>query len=245
MFKAIVGDTKAWKSSIEAIAALIDEGTFQIDKEGMKLRAMDPSQIALVDFELPARAFEVFEIENPITLTIDFSELSKITKRIRTEDRIELNYDGHNLKLIFQGQTKREFNLGVLESTTTATKEPNIEFTAKIKFGSTIFKEALKDAELVSNHVALSITNEGFSIESRGDTGSVNISFPEENILAKEVKENARAVFSLTHLDNLLKAADPGSIIVLSLRTDAPLRLEYAIGEGRVVYYLAPRIETV
>ena len=58
MFKAVISDTKAWKNSIEAVAALIDEGTLQIDEKGIKLRAMDLSQIALVDLELPASIFE-------------------------------------------------------------------------------------------------------------------------------------------------------------------------------------------
>ena len=50
MFNAIISDTRSWKNSIDAIAALIDEGTLQIDTDGIKLRAMDPSQVALVDF---------------------------------------------------------------------------------------------------------------------------------------------------------------------------------------------------
>jgi len=243
MFKAQISDTKAWKSSIDAIAALIDEGTLQIGKNGLKLRAMDPSQIALVDFELPASSFEKYEVEKETDIGIDFSELSKITKRAKAEDRIELTLE-NRLNMNFIGETKRRFNIGIIESTSQPPKEPSIEFTAEVKIGANVLKEVLKDAELVSNHIAISADG-GFAIKAEGDTGSVDIDIPNESIMSLDVKEKARAVFSLDQLDSLLKASDQGSIVILKLRSDAPLKLEYAIGEGRVIYYLAPRIESV
>ncbi len=243
MFRAVISDTKAWKNSIDAIAALIDEGTLQIDEKGIKLRAMDPSQIALVDLELPSSSFEEYKVEKPVNIGIDFTELSKITKRSRAEDKIELSLE-NRLKMVFKGETTRSFSLAIIESTSSPPKEPNIEFTADVKIGANMLKEALKDAELVSNHVVIKL-NDGFGIKADGDAGSVDIKFQEENILGMNVKEEVRAVFALDHLNNLLKASDPQSIILIKMRTDAPLRIEYAIGDGRVIYYLAPRIESV
>ncbi len=243
MFKAVISDTKSWKNSIEAIAALIDEGTLQIDTNGLKLRAIDPSQIALVDFELPASAFEKYKVEKPSNIGIDFSELSKITRRSRAEDKIELSLEGNSLKMVFLGEANRRFNVAIIEPTLALPKEPTVDFTTEIKIGASILKEALKDAELISNHVAI-IVDDGFSITAQGDTGSAEIKFLAENIMSLNVKEKARAVFALDQLNNLLKASDQGSIVILKLKTDAPLKLEYAIGDGRVVYYLAPRIES-
>jgi proliferating cell nuclear antigen len=242
MFEATIHDTKSWRNSIEAIAALIDEGTFQIDQNGLKLRAMDPSQIALVDFELPAKAFEKFSVDNPTNIGIDFSELNKITKRGRAEDKIDLKLD-QRLKMVFRGETRRDFSVSVIDASSTPPKEPTIDFTAEVKVAPNILREALKDAELVSNHVALRLDG-GFSIKSDGDTGSVDIQFPEDKVLSVNIKKEARAVFSLDHLNNILKAAEAPSVVIVKLRNDAPLRIEYDIGDARVVYYLAPRIET-
>ncbi|MBN2015093.1 MAG: proliferating cell nuclear antigen (pcna) [Candidatus Altiarchaeota archaeon] len=243
MFKALISDTKAWRNSIEAIAALIDEGTLQITKEGLKLRAMDPSQIALVDFVLPASAFDEYKVDAPSNITVDFAELSKITRRSKPEDKIEFSLKDNRLKMVFEGEANRRFNMSIIESTTSPPKEPSVEFTSEIKVGANILKEALKDAELVSNHVAL-VVDEGFTITAQGDTGSAEIKLKEENLMDFKVKEKSRAVFSLDQLNNLLKASDQGSIISLKIRTDAPLRVEYSIGDGRVVYFLAPRIES-
>ncbi len=243
MFSAVISDTKSWKSSVDAIAALIDEGTLNINENGFKLRAMDPSQIALVDFELPKSAFEKYKLDKEVSIGIDFSELSKITKRCKPEDKIEFSLNSR-FTMIFTGETTRRFDISVIESTSSPPKEPDIDFTAEIKMGANILKEALKDAEQVSNHVALIVDKE-FSIAAEGDTGSVDIKISSDTILGMDVKEKTRAVFSLDQLNNLLRASDQGSIVQLKLRTDAPLRLEYAIGDGRVIYYLAPRIESV
>ena len=243
MFNASILDTKNFRTSVDAIAALIDEGTFRIDETGLRLRAMDPSQIALVDLELPAKAFEEYSVEKTTDLGVDFTELSKITKRLRPEDKLLLKL-GQRLELTFQGDTKRTFKVAIIDAQSTPPKEPQIDFTSEVKLAPAMIKEALKDAELVSNHVALTIDKKEFQVTGDGDTGSVDIQFPEEKVFALECKEKSRAVFSLDHLNNILKSAESPSIVSVKMRTDAPLRIEYAIGEGRVVYYLAPRIES-
>ena len=49
----------------------------------------------------------------------------------------------------------------------------------------------------------------------------------------------------LQNLENILKAAESPSVVIVKLKSDAPIKIEYAIGDGRVIYYLAPRIENV
>ena len=61
MFKAVMSDSKLLKSSIDAISNLIDEAGISVDSEGLKLRAMDPAHVALVDFQLTKEAFDNFE----------------------------------------------------------------------------------------------------------------------------------------------------------------------------------------
>jgi proliferating cell nuclear antigen len=186
MFHAVISDTKAWKNSIEAVAALIDEGTLQIDEKGIKLRAMDLSQIALVDLELPASIFEDYKVEKAVNIGVDFAELSKIIKRLRTDDRIELT----RFKMVFKGETTRSFSLAIIESTSMPPKEPKIEFVTDLKIIASTLKEALKDAELVSNHVCLKI-GEGFWIKADGDTGTVDIKFDKDKLMSINAKRRA------------------------------------------------------
>ena len=243
MFEATIKDTKVWKNSVDGIAVLIDEGALQVTDEGLKVRAMDPSQIAMIDFEMPKSAYDEYKLAEPANIGVDFSELSKITKRAKAEDKIELTLD-KQLKLVFRGKTTRTFNIPIIEASSQPPKKPEIEFTAVAKLGANTLKDALTDAELVSNHAALKM-NGGFSVRAEGDIGSANIEFSEDMILSLDVKEESRSVFSIEMMNNLLKAAGSTTVVAVNLKTDAPLEVEYEIGEGKVVYFLAPRIESV
>ncbi len=59
-----------------------------------------------------------------------------------------------------------------------------------------------------------------------------------------DVTNDARAMYPLEYLNDLLKGTDSATNVDLSLRTDAPLKLSYGIDSARITYFLAPRIET-
>ncbi|UCG44928.1 MAG: hypothetical protein JSV58_05955 [Candidatus Bathyarchaeota archaeon] len=55
LFKVKMADSKTLKDMVTAISTLIDEATFDITPDAIKLRAMDPSRVAMIDFEWPKR----------------------------------------------------------------------------------------------------------------------------------------------------------------------------------------------
>ena len=65
MFKIKVADAKLLRDMISAISILVDEATFNLVAEGMKLRAMDPSRVAMVDFEWPKTVFDEYQCDTP------------------------------------------------------------------------------------------------------------------------------------------------------------------------------------
>ena len=65
MFKLKVSDAKLLRDMATAISILVDEATFKIEPDGLKLRAMDPSRVAMIDFEWPKTIFEEYESASP------------------------------------------------------------------------------------------------------------------------------------------------------------------------------------
>jgi len=53
LFEVEVSSIEPFRNLVKALAAVVDEGCFDIDVEKIKLLAMDPSHVAMVDFELP------------------------------------------------------------------------------------------------------------------------------------------------------------------------------------------------
>ena len=50
LFKARIGDARLWKNLLAGISTLIEEADFNAAPEGIKLKSMDPSHVAMVDF---------------------------------------------------------------------------------------------------------------------------------------------------------------------------------------------------
>ena len=93
MFTLKVADAKLFRDMISAISILVDEATFKIDPEGMKLRAMDPSRVAMIDFEWPKAISEEYTTSEPTKMCINVSELLKLLRRASKDEAVELSLD--------------------------------------------------------------------------------------------------------------------------------------------------------
>ncbi|MBI4214370.1 proliferating cell nuclear antigen (pcna) [archaeon] len=248
MFELSLNSAKTFKDCVEAIATLIDEGHFEVASDGLKLRAMDPSQVAMVDFLLPKKAFEKYELSNDTKVALNMDDLSRVTSRYRPEERLVIKLDESRarLSLTFKGRHTRRFNLPLLDISHSPTKQPKIEFDSHVRMQGGALKEALKDASLVSSYVVLQADPAGFLIEANGDKGNVIIETGknDEVLLEHTVNKESRSMFPLEYLNDIIRSADAGAAVSIDLKTNAPLRVEYPVGEATVVYYLAPRVES-
>ena len=246
--EAVVEDAKFFKSCIDAVVNLIDEGIFRISPAGMHLRAMDPSQIAMVDFTLPKEAFSKLEVDGESTIGVSLVDLSKILSRTRAGEKLAISVDEKTSRLLleFTGESKRNFKLPLLDLSTGLPKEPKIQFDSNAVLFGGAFKEMLKDAGLLSSHVVLEAKDSEFIVEAHGDSGDLKIESKKGGAL-KEVKSTnaSKAMFPFEYLDDMTRACPDDAEMQVSLKNDAPVKISYQIGKAGLSYYLAPRVETV
>ena len=93
LFRVRVADAKLLKDMITAISTLIDEATFDLSSDGIKLRAMDPSRVAMVDFEWPKTVFDEYICSEAMKMCINISELLKLLRRAGRGESVELSLD--------------------------------------------------------------------------------------------------------------------------------------------------------
>ena len=247
MFKVKLENAGTFKRCIDALNTLIDEGKFIINEKGMTLTAMSPSQIAMVDFKIPKTAFSEYDVDGENEVGINLNDLNDRTRRSRSGDSLEISLgeSDSRLKLVFKGKIKRTFDLPLLDLTEDTPNEPAVDFNSELKINGTIFKENLKDANLVSSHVVLKLAPQKFEIKAKGDKGTLHTEIDKEDdvILDYKSNEEQRAMFPLEYMNNLLTGVSSDSIVTLNLKNDAPLKLKYGIGNTTLTYYLAPRVE--
>jgi proliferating cell nuclear antigen len=249
LFMIKMTDAKLWKSLISAISALIDEAGFNIDPSGIKLRAMDPSHIAMIDFEWPKNVFEEFVCDQPINLCINVNEMLRLLRRIKSDESLHITLDEKlaRLTITLIGSYTRTFSIPTLDTVDDAVPTPKLSLKAKIRITTNTLKDAMDDASTVSDHIKLIMTNEKFVMNAQGNVGNVLIEIPKESevILDMEAEEESTAMFSLNYLSEMIKAASALSeIAIVEFSTDMPIKLNFELPQGgKLQYYLAPRIE--
>lgn len=246
MFKALTNKIKELKHAIGSVSAIVDEADMEITKQGIVIKAIDPSQIAMVIENIPSSMFDKYELDNEMKIGINFLELSKILRRANMgEDVIEIEINT-KVTLKFIGKTLRKFSFGLIETSSAPSREPKIETTAVVKMSGNLIKNYIADIESISTKVNLNVTKDKFIITSSsdGETTSGTIEISDENLIGKEVKEEASATFSTEYLKNLIKEIDVDTVVSLELKKDAPLVIRYNAGEASIKYYLAPRIDS-
>ena len=250
MFKLKVSDAKLLRDMATAISILVDEATFKIDAEGLKLRAMDPSRVAMIDFEWPKSIFQEFVSTEPSKICLNISELLKLLKRAGKEEAVELSLDDKTGRLLvtITGKYSRNFTMPTLEASEEEVPTPKISFNVKAKTTTQGLSQAIEDAQLVSDHVKIEAEPEKLTLSASGDLMGATITLQKGNdaLLDLEVKENAKATFSLSYLSEIIKAASATSdIATLEFSSDMPVRIDFQQQkEGKLTFFLAPRIET-
>jgi len=249
MFKAKISDAKQLRDMITAISTLVDEATFNITPEGIKLRAMDPSRVAMIDFEMPKTVFDEYTAETPTKMCINTTELLKLLRRTSKDESVELALDEKTgrLNVVIKGRYDRTFNMPTLEATEEEVPTPKITFNVRAKATTQGLNEAIQDVQLVSDHVRIEMDNEKMTMRATGDLmgATVELKKGSDALLDLEAKEPSKATFSLSYLSEIIKtAAATSDLATLEFSTDMPIRIDFQQPkEGKLTFYLAPRIE--
>jgi proliferating cell nuclear antigen len=250
MFKLKVADAKLLRDMITSISILVDEATFKLDPEGIKLRAMDPSRVAMVDFEWPKTIFEEYACTEPTKMCINITELLKLLKRAGKDEVVELSLDETTGKLQVKitGKYARNFTMPTLEASEEEVPTPKIALNVKAKATTEGLSQAIEDAQLVSDHVRIEADPEKLVFNAAGDLMGATITLQKgsDALLDLEAQQPSKATFSLSYLTEIIKAASATSdIATLEFSSDMPIKLDFQQAkEGKLTFYLAPRIET-
>ena len=228
-----------WKRSIEAISSFIPEGNFRFSDKGVFFKAIDPSQVVLVDYFIDKKYFDKYVVE-PNFVGVDLVEFNKIMQRSLPHDKLFLDVSDAEMKIRFESDMKRNFRLPLIDFSEEEVKIPEVVYEAKVDINATSLKEMLKDASLFGSSIILKIAEGKFFVEARGSQGTMD----SEASKATQVlaKKDVTAKFSLNFFHNIVKEAENEKIVSIELKSDAPMKVSFMIGQSRITFYLAHMI---
>ncbi len=228
----------AWQRAVEAISGFISEGNFRFSDSGIYFRGIDASQVVMIDYSIPKGFFDKYDIE-PSMVGLDIRELSRILSRSLEADKLIMHLSDSELRVRFEGEMSRSFNLPLLDISEEEVTLPDAKFDARVEITGKMLKETLKDAGLVSTSVVFRVKGNEFIIEAKGTAGNLNSVIKKPKHVAVKTTGEITSKFSLNFLQNIVRAADPEKKVVLELKNDAPMKISYQIGPSIISFHLA------
>ncbi len=241
-------DAREWRYLVESLATIIDEANFIATNEGLKLRALDPGRIAMVDLFIPKEVFDEYEIEDEeVKIGLNFDDLNKVIKRAKADEKLLMEVAEDRLKIILWGKAVRTFSLPLLDIAGAELPTPKLSFTVMAKMLSDALRDSLKDASLVAESVRFEGKEDKLLMRAKSDKGEVEVEFSLEagSLLDYEIKEAAEASYGLDFLEKIVgKAYRVSEVVTLEFATNMPISLSFDVaGGGTLKYLLAPRME--
>lgn len=251
MFEVALSHIDPFRSLVKALSVIVEEGTFTMNEAQLKLLAMDPSHVAMVDFELPASFFDNYKCEGEPKLSVNIKELLRFLDRVNRDEQVKIVLNEKKARLVIRCRREghsRRFEMPILEPLDEEVPQPKIFFKAKARLVTNALKTAIKDANLVSEHVKIEIVDDILKINADGDMGSAFSEWEKDSddLLDLFVEDNSSATFTLSYLQDIANAAGANSEVAsIELSTDMPIKMEFELRNapnGKLIYYLAPCI---
>ncbi|MBU0894420.1 MAG: proliferating cell nuclear antigen (pcna) [Nanoarchaeota archaeon] len=226
--------------AIEIISELVIEVRIKISEFGFSITAMDPANVALVNFKLPKTAFSEFETGNEV-LGINLDNFKRVLKRCSAGSSLILEKKENMLNIQIQDRIKRNFSLGLIEIEGEEKEIPDLEYSSRVELASIDLIDSIEDCAVVADACSLIIHDNKFIIEAKGlNSARSEFSGDEADIQA----ENCKAKYSLDYVQKFIKASKLSEKTILRFANDHPLKMDVNTGHMSLSFILAPRVET-
>ena len=239
---AKLDNPKLFADVIGIISDLVSEVKIKVNKEGMHIIAIDPANVAMTIFVLPATAFSQLEVEEE-NLGVNLDSLKAVLKRCSYGSSLVMKTEENTIKLELVDRIKREFTLTLIDLDRKEKPVPSLEFSSKVEINSLDLAEAIEDCSIVSDSCSFESNTDKFSIYAKGPLNAANLSYSSDEVFI-ESPSVSKSKYSLEYLQKMIKAGKLTEKAVINFANDYPLRLDFNAPLMSLSFILAPRVET-
>jgi len=233
---------RTFSEVISIISELVSEVKIKINKEGMNILAVDPANVAMTIFHLPASAFSQIEA-NEESIGVNLESFKAVLRRCSAGSSLIMKTEDNFLKIEIIDKIKREFTLTLLDLENKDKPVPNLEFSTRIEMNCSDLQDAIEDCSIVSDSCGFEAKSDKFTIFAKGPLNSANLAYSSDEVLI-ESPATSKSKYSLEYLQKMIKASKLTEKVAINFSSDYPLKLEFASPGMNLAFILAPRVET-
>lgn len=224
---SLTADKKLFLNLFKAVSTAIEDATLDAQPEGLRVKAMSPDHIMMVDIFYPASSFIEYKVDSAVRFGVVTEDWIKAIKRFTGSITLTVG-DLATLK-----SDSKSFVLHTIEALDTSQPLPKIPFACKLTIAKSDLKEALDDIAVVSEGLTIE-AGETVTMSGHGDRGKAQ-AIP---TVQKELTEPCKATYALPHIQRMVDAVDCETV-TLEFATKRPLKMTLE----NIRLYLAPRVQ--
>ncbi|MDE0869159.1 MAG: DNA polymerase sliding clamp [Candidatus Poseidoniaceae archaeon] len=229
---------------IETLGVVVEDARFDFGENGLEIRVVDPSHVAMIQMNIDSAAFDTWELDET-KLGLELRKIKELVSLGGPTDMIEMAY-GDETGVLTVNLGKIDRNIRPLDNTTMNPPTlPELKLPCQVTISGSDFTQALKAARQVGDLVNFSIDENTFTVHVLGSTDSVTVTFNKDELQHLECDGPARSQYSLTYLVPLSKIFGNLQSVNLGFGENYPLSMSFNFHDGaaEVQYFLAPRVE--
>ncbi len=246
MFKAtLTGST--FSDLLDSVTVLVDECKIRLNEDGLRITAVDPANVGMVDTQLHKAGFESYEADGGV-IGVNLSRLQDIAGMASSGDLVVLELDEETRKLHISIDGL-EYTLALIDPDSIRQEPdiPQLDLPAEVVAEGSDVNRAVKAADMVSDHLRLRVDpdEEAFYVEAEGDTDDVDLKLSRDD-LVDLTAGTASSLFSLDYFKDMNKAIPSDAEVRIELGEEFPVKMHYTTSEGQceTTFMLAPRIQS-
>jgi len=231
---------------VEPISALVDECKLRCNPEEVRVRAVDPANVAMVNTALRASAFESYQADGGL-LGLNLSTFEDVLGLGDSDQLAHLELDQQIRKLDIEiGETSYTQALINPQSIRSEPDIPDLDLPNTVTLTAKQLDHAVTAADLAADHILIGVDPQADTVwfEGEGDTDDVRTVYGEGDYLDSRLVEETRSLFSLDYLKDVVGAMPSDAEVRLRLGHEFPIDLRYEHSEGHasVQVTISPRV---
>lgn len=229
---------------LDVISAIVTEVKLVVTQDGLDVKVVDPSHVAMLILSLKKTAFESFTGE-PVEIGVDVEKLKGVLRLAKPGDIIDIAHDANKGRLVVAvGKLTRHMSVMDVAGISDP-KIPNVNPPCKVVIKTEELRQGIRGSESISDHVTLTLEPDAFLMHSEGENDKVDLRVPKDSLTLLEAPEVAKSMYPLDFFSSMVKVITTAEEVTMSIGNAYPLKLDFSFangnGDGR--FLLAPRVE--
>jgi proliferating cell nuclear antigen len=233
---------KTLKEIINIISEFGSDAKLSFDHNGLSVKMVDPAHVAMCSLTMDKAVFSNYSVEdNNENVCVDVDRIKKILPLLACQETVNVSTKSNRLIFKF-GNMKRTMPL-IDPGAISDPKIPNLILNQEVTIKSDNIKQIMKCSDDIEQAVCVVLTPKDFSLTASSDSDEIEYKITKDECVKHACNEASRGKYPTDYIIKSLKGAT-NQDIKISMKTDYPVKIEYLLDGGHVMFLIAPRIET-